>query len=181
MVLCTWPLEVIIMDMLELIRSRRSVRRYADKPIPEEILRKIVEAGMYAPSAGNEQPWEFIMTTDKKVLAQIPALSPYAAMAKDAAAAILICGDVSKEKYKGFWVQDCAAATQNILLAAHSLGIGSVWTACYPMPDRVENLSKLFGLPKDVIPLALIPIGYPAEKPNQPARFDVKRVHKEKW
>jgi nitroreductase len=136
---------------------------------------------MAAPSAGNEQPWQFIVVRDRAQLARIPKASPYAAMAKQAAVAIAICGDSSLEKYPGFWSQDCCLAGMNVLLAAQALGLGAVWTAAWPMQDRVEKLSALFGLPPHVIPLCVIPIGHP-QGPGQPEdRYRPERVHADRW
>lgn len=169
------------MDLFEAIHTRRSIRRFENKALSEGDLHKILEAGMSAPSAGNEQPWQFIVIKDKNILAEIPKISPYASMAKDAGAAILVCGDTSLEEYPGFWVQDCSACIQNILLAVHGLGLGAVWTAIYPDEGRVANFKKLFSLPKTVVPLALIPIGYPAQKSGKSDRFKPERIHKDKW
>lgn len=169
------------MDALECIHTRRSIRRYQKKAVSQETLRQIVEAGMMAPSAGNEQPWEFVVITDRGLLTRIPEIHPYAAMAAEAPAAILVCGNVLREKYKGLWVQDCAAATQNILLAAHALGLGAVWTAVHPMADREEGFRKLFDLPREAMPFALIPLGYPAQKAGRAERFDPTRIHPNRW
>ena len=169
------------MDTLEAIRTRRSIRRYKAQAIREAELRTIVAAGMSAPSAGNEQPWHFIVIKDRRLLEAIPRLNPYAAMARDASVAILVCGDLRLERFKGFWVQDCAAATQNMLLAAHALGLGAVWTGIYPLPDRVEGFKKLFNLPEDVIPFALIPLGYPDQAYRSEDRFKPERIHEEVW
>lgn len=169
------------MNTLECIYTRRAIRKYTDKKIPDDIIGKLLKAGMSGPSAVNEQPWHFIVIKDRKLLDEIPKASPYAQMAKDAALAILICGDPKLQKIDDFWSQDCCIAAQNILLAAHSLGLGAVWTAAYPLQDRVDNLQKLFGIPKNIIPLCVIPIGYPAEKKEPVERFKKERVHQDKW
>src|SRR5512142_911151 len=108
------------MDALEAILTRRSVRRYTPEPIAEELLHELLDAAMHAPSAGNEQPWHFVVVTDRETLAAIPRFHPYAVMLRQAPAAIVVCGDPTLEKYHGYWVQDCAAATENLLLAAHA-------------------------------------------------------------
>lgn len=169
------------METIDAIMSRRSVRKYKADKISDELIEKILAAGMQAPSAMNEQPWHFIVIKDRKILSEIPKFSPYAAMAKDAPLAILVCGDTKLEKIKGFWFQDCSACIQNILLAAHAMGIGAVWTAAYPLQDRVEGYKKLLDLPESVIPLALIPMGYPDERPSPQSRFKKERVHINKW
>jgi len=169
------------MDAMEAILSRRSIRVYTSKPVPESLVTELLKAAMAAPSAGNEQPWQFVVITERGLLDGIPKFHPYSAMLKHASIAILICGDLTKEKYKGCWVQDCSAATENLLLAATAKGLGAVWTAVHPMEDRVLGMRKLLNLPEHIIPLSLVPIGYPADQPGRPDRFDPGRVHKERW
>jgi len=163
------------------ILTRRSIRRFTSQPVSDEIIREFLQAAMSAPSAGNEQPWEFVVITDRKILDQIPKIHPYAQMCGEAPAAILVCGDMTRESHQGFWVQDCSAATENILIAVNDKGLGAVWVGVYPREDRVEGLRKLIGLPAHIIPFALIPVGYPAEIKPPPSRFDPARVHKNKW
>ncbi len=136
---------------------------------------------MSAPSAGNEQPWHFVIIADRSILEKVPGINPYAAMAEHAPLAILICGDIDAEVFKGNWVQDCAAATQNILLAAHALGFGAVWTGIYPEKARVEGFRKLLKLPENIIPFALVPMGLPAQKPTPQHRFNQERIHFNSW
>jgi nitroreductase len=169
------------MNTLEAISTRRSVRSFTSKPIAKEIVEELLRAAMSAPSAGNEQPWQFVVIDDRKMLDRIIDVNPNAKMCKEAQAAILVCGDTSKEKYPGFWVQDCSAAAQNILLAAHDKGIGSVWTGIYPIKERVEGFRKLLGLPENVIPFCLVPLGYPAKQAPQVDRFQRDRVHHNGW
>ncbi|HEX7627453.1 MAG TPA: nitroreductase family protein [Candidatus Methanoperedens sp.] len=169
------------MEVLEALRTRRSIRKYTQEEIPQGDIRKIIEAAMSGPSAVNSQPWHFIIVKSRSILNEIPKASPYAQMAKDAAIAIVVCGDPELDKIPQFWVQDCSIAAQNILLAAHSLGYGAVWTGAYPMEDRVKNLKKLLGIPSSIIPLAVIPIGKPAEKKEGNKPYLEDRVHLDKW
>ena len=169
------------MNTLEAISTRRSVRSFTSKPIAKEIVEELLRAAMSAPSAGNEQPWQFVVMDDRRILDRIIDVNPNAKMCKEAQAAILVCGDTSKEKYPGFWVQDCSAAAQNILLAAHDKGIGSVWTGIYPIKERVEGFRKLLGLPENVVPFCLVPLGYPAKQVPQVDRFQRDRVHHNGW
>ena len=169
------------MDALDAIFSRRSIRKYTAEPVTEEQITVLLKAAMAAPSAGNEQAWQFIVIRDRTLLDAVPAFHPYAAMVKQAPAAIVVCGDLSLEKFKGFWSQDCSAAAQNILLAATAQGLGAVWTALHPMADRVAGMRKLLGLPEHIVPLALIPVGHPAEHPGRADRFDAARVRKDRW
>jgi nitroreductase len=169
------------MDTLEAILTRRSIRSYESKPVEERLVKKIIEAGMSAPSAGNEQPWHFIVIKDREILAKVPEFSPHAHMINQASLGILICGDPDLEKHKGFWVQDCAAAVENMLLAIRALGLGAVWTGVYPKEERVRGFKELLGLPKRIIPLAFIPVGYPAEESKKEDRFKPERIHYEQW
>lgn len=169
------------MDILEAINSRRSVRKYTDQDVSDEQMQQILEAAMMAPSAGNAQPWQFVVIRDKDTLAKIKEFNPYAAFAANAPVAVLACGDLSLEKFKGYWVQDCSAAVENLLLAAHGIGLGAVWTGIYPLEDRIAAASKLFGLPEHVIPLSLIVIGHPVKQLESKSRFNPERVHKESW
>lgn len=169
------------MDTLDAIFTRRSIRKYTDQPVTDDLVNELLRAAMAAPSAGNEQAWQFVVIRDRKILDAIPKFHPYSAMLKYASVAILVCGDLSREKFKGYWVQDCSAATQNLLLAAAAKGLGAVWTGVYPMEDRVAGIRKLLGLPEHVVPLSLIPVGFPAEQPGKADRFDASRVHKDRW
>jgi len=169
------------MDAIKALNTRRSIRKYNEGKISEETISKILEAGMEAPSAINEQPWHFIVITDKEILNKIPEIHPHALMARQATIGIIVCCDLSLEKAKDMWVQDCSAATQNILLAVHALGLGAVWTGVYPRKERVDGFKEMFNLPKDIIPFLFIPIGYPAEKPFKADRFKKSRIHYNKW
>ena len=165
------------MDVLEAIHSRRSIRKYTDETVAPETIKELLSAAMSAPSAVNAQPWAFIVIDDRELLDEIPQYSPYAAMTHEAPLAILVCGNTSLEKAPGFWVQDCSAAIQNLLLAAHALGLGAVWTGIYPMEDRVEGFRKAFELPEHVIPLGLVPLGYPAQKAGPQDRYMEEKVY----
>jgi nitroreductase len=136
---------------------------------------------MCAPSAYNNQPWEFIVITDKTVLKKISAFDSYASMAQDAPLAILICGNLDYEDQEAFLVQDCSAAAENILLAATALNLGSVWTTIYPFDEVVAGFRKLFSLPENIIPLILIPVGYSEQKNEQINRYKEDKVHYDKW
>ncbi len=170
------------MKAMEAVFSRRSIRKYTKETISEQSLQEILEAAMSAPSAGNQQPWHFVVIDDRNLLDQIPALHPHSLMCREAPIAILVCGDLSLEKHAGYWVQDCAAATENLLLSIHALGLGGVWLGIFPRDERVKGLRKLLNIPEQVIPFALIPIGHPAEqKPPRPDRYNQSRIHKNTW
>lgn len=169
------------MEAMEAILSRRSIRRYTGEPVPEEVIRELLEAAMSAPSASNEQPWQFVIIDDRRILDEIPGFHPYAHMLKEASWAIAVCGDMNLETVRGFWVQDCSAATQNILIAANAKGLGAVWLGVYPHESRAKTVQKLLGLPEQVIPLCLISIGYPAEQKPPANRYSESRVHHNQW
>jgi nitroreductase len=165
------------MDTMEALLTRRSVRQFEDKPVPEEMIRQILEAAMMAPSAINEQPWQFVVTTERERLDAVADIHAYVKMVLQAPVGILVCGDLTKEKYPGYWVQDCSAAMQNLLLAAHALGLGAVWTGIHPMEERVAAYRTLFELPEHIVPLGFVPIGWPTKQPKSPSRFQEERVH----
>lgn len=163
------------------ILNRKSIRKYTDEKVSEEIVNELLRAGMQAPSAGNEQPWEFVVLRNKDIMSQVVDVHPYSKMLLNTDVAIVVCGDESKERFKGFWVQDCSAATENILLAAEEKGLGAVWLGVYPEKDRVEGIKKILNLPDSVIPLSIIPLGYPDEKKEASNRFNEERIHYDRW
>ena len=166
---------------LDIIYKRRSIRRYDNRPVAPELVHELLRAAMSAPSAGNEQPWQFVVITRRDLLDLIPDLHPHAEMTKEAQVAILVCGDIDREKHQGFWVQDCSAATENLLIAAAGLGLGAVWCGVHPRKDREKGFRALLGIPQRVVPFALIPIGWPAEEKGSPDRYDSSLVHCNLW
>lgn len=166
---------------MDSIFKRRSIRKFTSEKVNYDDVEKILKAGMAAPSAGNEQAWQFIVIDNKEILNEIPKIHPYSSMLKETSCAIVVCGDLSLEKFKGFWIQDCSAATQNMLLMADSIGLGSVWLGVYPELDRIKGIKEILNLPENIIPLAILPIGYPDEKKSKTDRFDKSRIHKNKW
>ncbi|HUU78117.1 MAG TPA: nitroreductase family protein [candidate division Zixibacteria bacterium] len=169
------------MELMDAILTRRSIRKFTKGLVSEDDIKILLEAAMQAPSAGNQQPWHFIVINERKILDAIPKFHEYSKMLKQAPVAILICAEVKAEKYCGYWVQDCSAATQNILLAAHNKGLGAVWLGIYPMQDRIEGIKKLLNLPAEIYPLSLIAIGYPAEQKEPVNRFDSKKIRYNSW
>jgi len=169
------------MDALEAILTRRSVRDYTNGRVSENDIHQLLGAAMSSPSAGNQQPWQFVVIDDRQMLDAIPNVHPYANMLRKAPLAILVCGDLNQEKHEGFWVQDCAACAQNILLAARALNLGAVWLGVYPREDRVDGLRKLLDLPEQIIPLCVISIGHPATDQGPANRYDERRIHRNRW
>lgn len=166
---------------MKAILTRRSVRKYTKEPITDDTIQKLIIAAVSAPSAGNEQPWHFVIIDDKKILDKIPGIHPYAQMLKDAQKAILVCGDLNLEKFKGFWMIDCAAATENILIAARAMGLGACWIGVYPREERTRELRNVIKTPPNIIPFSLISLGYPTEKQTKVDRYSKSRVHHNKW
>ena len=171
------------MDALTAILTRRSIREYTPHPVPDELIKLLLAAGSTAPSAFNEQSTEFVVVNDRKILDEIAKFEAKRPQLKKATVAIVVCGNQAKEKNKGqgYWQLDGAVASENILIAANALGLGAVWTAIYPFPDRISKVQQLLNLPNDVIPLSIIPVGYPAEKELPENPYDPARVHNNKW
>ncbi len=169
------------MDLFEALYTRRSIRSFTEAPVAEADLETLLRAAMAAPSAGNAQPWHFVVVTERAVLDAIPGIHPYAAMCKTAQAAVIVCAELSLEKYPGYWVLDCAAATQNLLLAARGLGLGSVWCGLYPQQERMTAMAGLLTLPEGILPHALVVLGHPAQEFKKIDRFKPERIHRNGW
>ena len=169
------------MEVFHAIHTRRSVRKFQPDPIPTADVEQILAAAMTAPSAGNEQPWHFVVITDRVKLDAVVTIHNYAAMAAHAPLAIMVCGDPTLEKYSGFWIQDCSAAMQNLLLAAHAKGLGAVWCGVYPVEQRIAGFRVLLDLPAHIIPMGLAVIGRTAMTPVSKNRFRADRVHNDVW
>ena len=158
------------------IMTRTSIRQYTEEPVSQADIETMLRAGMAAPTAVNKQPWHFVAVTDKDKLAE---LSGRRGMIKQAGVAIVVCGNLDKALQgpaQAYWIQDCSAATENILLAANALGLGAVWTGCYPMEDRVAEVSKVLKLPEAIVPLCVIAIGHPAEQPTAKDKWKPENV-----
>jgi len=179
-----WAQDTASNPTLKTIFSRKSVRTFKDAPVSKETLDTLVRAGMAAPTAVDKRPWEFIVITDRATLNKLAEALPYAKMAAQAGGAIMVCGDTEKqfggagEKY---WIMDCSAASENILLAAESMGLGAVWTSVYPNEERVKSARTILGIPAKVIPLNFIPIGIPDGDPKPKDKYDPQKIHWEKW
>ena len=167
--------------MLDTIYDRRSIRKYQEKPVEEKLLNEILKAGIYAPSAVNKQPWHFVVITDKEVMRDIKNLHPYASSLQTAPVAIMVCGDTNLEFAQNFYLTDCAAVTENILLAAKWLGLDTCWMGIYPWEKTMKDFSDYFKLPENIKPYSLIAVGYGAETKSRPDRFDESKIHINKW
>ncbi len=172
-------------ELYEAILDRRSVRVYLDKSIDEGTLLALVKAGMYAPSARNQQPWRFIIVTDRARLKALHGDIPVWATLDNAAAAIVVLADMAlvTTAQRNYFLEDCGACSENILLAAHALGLGGVWLGTHPIPEREAQVKEILGLPNDgsIVPFCVISLGYPAQTPERPERWDESRVKWEQW
>jgi nitroreductase len=169
------------METLKAILTRRSIRKYSEKNIPEEYYEIILKAAMHAPSARNRQPWHFIVISNREILNKLARVNTSWKMLEEAANAIVVCGDRELEDTESFIIQDCSAATQNILLAAHELGLGTVWLGVHPREDRLEPLKTILNIPDNILPVSMISIGKPDEYREQPDRYNLERIHQDTW
>lgn len=168
-------------ETLDTIYDRRSIRKYTCKEVNPDLVDEVIRAGMYAPSASNKQPYHFMVFNDKEKIAQVKALHPYAKTLETAPVCIMVCGDTQQEMADGFYVCDCSAVCENMLLAAKSLGLDTCWMGIYPWQDLTKNMSKFFDLPENVVPFALIALGYGAEQKERPRRYDSSKIHYNQW
>jgi len=167
------------MDALQAIFTRRSIRKYTSTAVAAVDLKTVLEAGMNAPSANNRQPWHFVVVDTRETLNAIMNIHPYSRMLAQAPSAIVVCGDTDTSAR--YWQQDCSAATENILLAARALGLGTVWLGVYPNAERTARISKLFNLPDNVKPLGIIALGHPAEEKGRVERYKPEKIHRNQW
>lgn len=171
------------MDGLEMIFSRRSIRKYEQKPIEEEKLKNILMAGMCAPSAHNSQPWEFIVVRDKETLKKLSGFIQYWAHVKDADTAIITVANLKNYfgSHTDYFIQDCAAATQNMLLAANAQGIGGVYLGLYGRQDKMNLVRDILRIPENILPFSVISLGYPAEERRPHTTFKENKVYYEQY
>jgi nitroreductase len=169
------------MEIFETIFDRRSIRKYDTRPVEKEKITEMLKAAMYAPSANNRQPWQFVVITQRETLDDLRRVHPYAAMLAQAPLAILVCGDKTYEPHEGYLNTNCSAATQNLLLAAYAQGLGSVWLGVYPREERIKEIVGVLKLPQHILPISLIAIGYPYEIIVRPKRFLPERIHYESF
>jgi nitroreductase len=167
------------------IFTRCSVRSYLPKPVEDDKIERILRAGFQAPSAHNRQPWEFLLVTGKEDLKAIAGMSPWSKVAEKAPLAIACCADTRRgnpdNTEEPWWIQDLAAATENILLQIEEEGLGGVWLGWYPEQERVKAFSARFGLPSHIAPFSVVVLGYPAQKQRPSERYDESRVHWGRW
>jgi nitroreductase len=170
-------------DKLDFIFTRRSIRKYQDKDVPEAMLSDLLEAAMAAPSARASDPWHFLVITDRDTLNKMTTALPNGKMLLTATAAIVACGDMRRalEGFESYMLQDVSAAVENILLAAGALGLGSCWLGIHPRRNRMDNIRSLFSLPDHIIPVAGIALGWPDATPEARTRYRDECVHRGTW
>jgi nitroreductase len=166
---------------MEVIYRRRSIRKFRNEPVSRQAFEAVIRAGMNAPSAGNQQPWQFVIIDERSLLERITEIHPYAQMLHEAPAAILVCGDLKLEKHEGYWVQDCSAAVENMLLEIVDQGLGGVWLGVFPREERVAGIRELLGIPDGIVPFALIALGHPAEEKGLKNEYHGERIRYNHW
>ena len=171
--------------VLETIATRASVRMFdKTRAVEEEKIKELLKAGFAAPTAVDKRPWEFVVVTEPETLAALDAVHPHARIGNGASLVIAVCGTLDNGldgRAKEYWIQDCSAATQNILLAAHGLGLGAVWCGVHPIEERVAGVKRVLGIPEGYAPLNLITIGYPAVHPAPKNKWDDAKIHRNRW
>ena len=161
---------------MDIIFSRSSVRHYTDQKPEKEKLIKILQAGMAAPSSANQQPWEFIVVEDESIIAQLSAISAYTTPAGRSKAVIIALGNKDRMKYPGNWEQDLGACCENMLLETEYLGLGAVWLGIYPVEEDMQGAINALSLADNLLPYAIIPIGYKKQETTKERTFDMSRV-----
>ena len=166
---------------LDNIFARKSVRSYTDEPVSPEQVETILKAAMAAPSGMNMQPWRFVVVTDQKVKDKLAV--GFNKMIAKAPVVIIVCGKTTNKlgAPNKNWTADCAASTENLLLAVEALGLGAVWTACYPYEDRMNPTVEALGLPENISPYCIVPIGHPAGNDKPKDKWNPDNIHYEKW
>ncbi len=170
--------------VLDVIQTRVSVRQFTGEKISNEQIETLLRCAMSAPTAMNKQPWAFVVITDDSLLQKLGETFPFSRCGNGAACAFVMCGDLNKAlegEGQGFWINDVSAATENLLLAAHAMNLGGVWTGVYPSLDRTPQVQALLGLPENIIPMCIVPIGVPAEQPAVKDKFNEENIHYNCW
>ena len=170
-------------EHLDFILGRRSIRVYSPGEVSEAAVARLLEAAMAAPSAMTKDPWRFLLVRDRQTLANLATLHPGAAMLSSAAMAIVVCGDLDLafERQISYLLQDCSAAIENLLLAAHAQGLGACWVGIHPGEALIKRVKELLSLPASFVPVAVVSLGQPGEQPPPRTRYNADYVRREKW
>ena len=180
---------------LEVIKARTSIRSFTGEKLSEEQINTLLDAAMAAPTDANIQPWRFIVITDDEIKAGLYQGEVHKKMVTTAGAVIIVCGETTRmvkphdagedaelvERPNKYWFEDCSAATENLLLAATALDLGAVWLSCYPTERIVDRIRAYLDIPEGVTPLAIVPVGVPAERPEPKQKWDPDKIHYNKW
>jgi len=180
---------------LEVIKARTSIRSFTGEKLTEEQINTLLDAAMSAPTDANIQPWRFIVITDEEIKAGLYQGEKHKHMVTTAGAVIVVCGETSRmtkphdadpdaepvERPNKYWFEDCSAATENLLLAATALDLGAVWLSCYPTERIVDRIRAYLGIPENVTPLAIVPVGVPAENPEPKNKWNPENIHYDRW
>ena len=169
---------------LDNIMTRVSVRQFTGERVSDEAVETILRAAMSAPSAINRQPWTFVVVNDLQLLAELGQALPYSRCSNGAALAVIPCGDLNRAiegEGRDFWIHDVSAATENLLLAVHAQGLGAVWTGVYPGMERVQTVRAILGMPENLVPLCVVPVGVPAEQPAVKDKWNTDNIHYNRW
>ena len=181
---CTQQPTKMENQVINNIMTRVSVREFTGEKISDAQIDTLLRAAMAAPSAINKQPWAFIVVTDEELISKLGEALPYSRCSNHPACAIIPCGDLSKAiegEMGAFWINDVSAATENLLLAAHSMGLGAVWTGLHPDMNRAMMVQQMLGLPEHIIPLCVVPVGVPAENPAVKDKYKPENIHYNGW
>ena len=192
---CGQPAQPAGKTALEVIKARTSIRSFTGEPLSEDQIFTLLDAAMAAPTASNVQPWRFVVITDDEVKAGLYEGERHKGMVTTAGAVIIVCGETTRMvrphgadadaepelRPNNYWFEDCSAATENLLLAATAIDLGAVWLSCYPNENSVNRIKNYLGLPETVVPLAIVPVGYPAENPEPKQKWDSEKVHYDRW
>lgn len=165
--------------MLESVKDRRAIRAYTDEPVSENEIRTLLECAMLAPSAKDGRPWSFVVVDDREILEKLRVSQPFASSLRTAPVCICVCG--KEGAIPGYYQQDCAAATMNIMIAAKEMGLGTCWMGVAPRKERMDAVRGILGVPGDISPFALIAVGHPAEQRPRPDRWDEALIHRNRW
>jgi len=179
---------------LEVIQARTSIRSFTGEKLTEEQINTLLRAAMAAPTAADIRPWRFVVITDDEIKAGLYQREHHRNLVAGAGAVIIVCGETTRQTrphgdagapgepvFNNYWYEDCCAATENLLLAATALDLGAVWLSCYPSENIVKRIKEYLGLPETVIPLAIVPVGVPAENPEPKDKWNPDNIHYDRW
>ena len=167
--------------MINAIYNRRSIRKYKQQPVEKEKIQELLRMAMYAPTGRNTQLWEFVVVDDRQLMAKFQAAHPYSSMLSQAPMMLLVCANLERNSIPNYYMGDCGAAAQTILLGAYDMGLGTCWMGIAPSQERIDAVKEIFNMPENIVPFCAIAVGYPDEEKEMPERFDESKIHYNKW